>query len=394
MTKVVHVANDLDSETGGPPVAIFAICAAEASVGITSFVAAPVSNRSSRATLDLVNRVKDVEAVPFIFERVTAFAGRSARWGISPGLGWWLFRQVGQFDVVIIHGAWSFTSVAALAATLFRGRPSIMMPHESLTEFDVSRQGSRLRIYLKSILKKLYVRHCRLVIFASQRERKDSVSADWRARTSVIYHGVANPSETFRPRTEKVTAALTLGFLGRLHEKKNLDRLLLALAAAPPHALLIVGGDGPPALRQSLHELADALGLSSRVRWLGFVEPDQKDSFFAMIDVLVMPSAYESFGLVAAEALVRGVPAIVSPRTGIAEIIERYGGGVISEIENLADAITELSIDHVRLRKLSHEALAAAERALSISNLGVCLKREYVALLDAKTETSSTRKFA
>ena len=50
----------------------------------------------------------------------------------------------------------------------------------------------------------------------------------------------------------------------------------------------------------------------------------------AGLDVLAMPSEYESFGLSAAEAMLHGVPVLVSERTGIAEVIARHGGGRIT----------------------------------------------------------------
>jgi glycosyltransferase involved in cell wall biosynthesis len=46
-----------------------------------------------------------------------------------------------------------------------------------------------------------------------------------------------------------------------------------------------------------------------------------KDDFFASIDVLAMPSQFESFGIVAVESMMRGVPVILSPTTGVAELV-------------------------------------------------------------------------
>ena len=147
------------------------------------------------------------------------------------------------------------------------------------------------------------------VIFSSSLERRDS-----RRRSSsdtIILHPVENlPAPTsIRPIGKR------LGYLGRLHRKKNLEALLAGLAQVPG-ASLRVAGDGDPNYERALRTRAQTLGVASRVVWLGFLaDKDAIAAFFAEIDVLVMPSHYECFGMVAAESLAAGVPVVVSENT-------------------------------------------------------------------------------
>jgi glycosyltransferase involved in cell wall biosynthesis len=388
--RVLHISGTLDLDVGGPRVSILNFCAAGIPFGIEPLIVVPVGSTQSPVTRDITRSVADVGGAALPFSRIGFFKSKASRWGISPGLAWWVLRHAGDFDLVVLHGAWLFSSVAGLAAALFRARPCIMIPHESLTHFDVSRPGNRFRILLKSALKRVYGRYCRLVIFASERERYDSVSRDWRADTVVLYHAIADPAVTPQNgQAARRSGSLRLGFLGRLHEKKNVDRLLQTLAALPAEISLVIGGDGAPKLRAALRALAKELGLSTRVSWLGWVGPDDKNSFFTKIDVLVMPSAYESFGLVAAEAMVRGVPAIVSPTTGIAEIIGAYGGGIVAKPEELREVISTLNASPEKLEQLSREALEGARKALSLSTFGLRLKAEYLKLLAAQENNLS-----
>ncbi|WP_228980357.1 glycosyltransferase family 4 protein, partial [Streptomyces sp. DH12] len=100
-------------------------------------------------------------------------------------------------------------------------------------------------------------------------------------------------------------------YLGRLDAaQKGLDLLLRAYAEAAPHVTtdLRIAGDGPdePALRA----LADRLGIAHRVHWLGRVEGAARFDLLAGARLVCMPSRYETFGMVAAEALATGTPVL------------------------------------------------------------------------------------
>ncbi len=108
-------------------------------------------------------------------------------------------------------------------------------------------------------------------------------------------------------------------YVGRLEPLKGADVLLGAVAVAEgdqPLHVLVVGGDGaadPERIR--LAALAERLGLGGRVHFPGAVERDRLPLYYQAADVCVVPSYYESFGLVAVEALASGVP-VIATRVG------------------------------------------------------------------------------
>jgi glycosyltransferase involved in cell wall biosynthesis len=278
------------------------------------------------------------------------------------------------------------SSVAGLVAARRAGKPCVIVPHESLTEYDVNRKGSAARIVAKRNLKRAYGKHCQLFVFSSQAEAAQSFPHGSRASQSVLPLPLYDDRAASRPMPRDFPGpGLRLGFLGRLHPKKNVDTLLRALALLPERFTLIIGGDGPPDLRSTLVSLADQLGISRRVSWKGFVPSDRKDEFFQSIDVLVMPSAFESFGIVAAEAMMRGVPAIVSRPTGAAEIISRHGGGlaVDSNETGLTEALLSLDNDRQRMSELSKAAIAVSVGELSFSHIGSRLRDHLVRIAGA-----------
>jgi glycosyltransferase involved in cell wall biosynthesis len=131
--------------------------------------------------------------------------------------------------------------------------------------------------------------------------------------------------------------ALVIGSVARLVETKRIADLLAAaarLAAGPyPQLHVLIAGEGP--LRPQLEAQAAALGLAA-VRFLGY-HPDSAEAMRAM-DVFVLPSSWEGFGLVAAEAMATGAPVVATQAGGLAEVVAD-GAGLLVPVGDL-DALT------------------------------------------------------
>jgi glycosyltransferase involved in cell wall biosynthesis len=187
---------------------------------------------------------------------------------------------------------------------------------------------------------------------------------------------------------------LRVGFLGRIDPKKNLDLLIEAMAALPEEVHLTIAGDGPADLVGSLRLRADRLGVSDRLEWLGFVDSKERTRLLEGLDLLAMPSAFESFGLSAAEAMLHGVPVVVSQRTGIAELIRRHGGGRIVEadVASIAAAIGELEVDRESLRTMGAQGQAAVMEELDYVRVGQALHTAYVDATEVMHQARARRR--
>jgi len=89
---------------------------------------------------------------------------------------------------------------------------------------------------------------------------------------------------------------------------------------------LWLAGDGP--IRAKLEEQASNLGIAEKVRFLGLIAPEKVPQLLSEIDVMVVASHYETFGVVAAEALMVGVP-VIATRCGGPECIVQEGDGLL-----------------------------------------------------------------
>jgi len=130
-----------------------------------------------------------------------------------------------------------------------------------------------------------------------------------------------------------------------LSENKCIHNAIQAFGIAFKHnknITLTIGGDGPE--RPRLEKLSNDLGLSSKIKFLGLLNRNQVLEEISKADAFVLPSRYETFGVVVIEALALGKP-VVATRCGGPESIVDEGDGIlvpVDDIESLAGAMSNL----------------------------------------------------
>jgi glycosyltransferase involved in cell wall biosynthesis len=384
--KVLQVSSGLDPRTGGTATAAInvALAARRAGVAVTlAYGCTP--DAAARLAPDLARlEAAGVQTAGFPFWR--AGGRRAVRWAIAPALEAYLRAHAGAFDVVHVHSAWVASGVAAVRAARHAGRPSLLMPHEALTRFDMARGGNAGLRLAKRMLRTWYLRRVDRIVLSSDLERTDS-GLDHDPRALAIPHPVLDETLPAPDPGAAPGATLRIGFLGRLDPKKNLHRLAKALADAPA-AQLVIGGDGDPAYRAEVEAVIARHGVAPRVVWRGFVTSDAKAAFFRDVDVIAMPSAFECFGLVAAEALGAGKPVILSPTVGIADMIAEADCGAIvpPRADALAACFRRLG-DGIELARWRANARRVALALFSFAAHGARLRETYEGLRDGRDAT-------
>lgn len=180
------------------------------------------------------------------------------------------------------------------------------------------------------------------------------------AHVSVVPNGVdldcRDTAE--RPRSD-------LLFLGRMEiAQKGLDLLLDAYGRIAPDtsADLVVAGEGPD--RAAVETLAARRGLGDRIRWLGRVDGRARTDALAGAAVLCMPSRYETFGMVAAEALACGTPVVAFDLPCLREVVAGDGGVLVPpyDVDAFAGAVLELLSDPERRRRMGSAGRLSSQR--------------------------------
>jgi glycosyltransferase involved in cell wall biosynthesis len=187
-------------------------------------------------------------------------------------------------------------------------------------------------------------------------------------RVYVVAHGVPDMAGTIAVPPRQAADPVRLVFIGQLILRKGIDTLLDALPAVAEGCSFeidIAGvpfGFDPESAFRVKHGGAAWL---EKVRFLGFVDDDAKWRLIAQADIVVIPSRYESFGLVAVEAMMLGKPVISTIAGGIPEVVEHGVTGILippGDARALAEAIRRL-IDDADLR--ARMGAAGRERYLA-----------------------------
>lgn len=162
-------------------------------------------------------------------------------------------------------------------------------------------------------------------------------------------------------RAEGVHGKFITLFVGHEFERKRLDLVIHALHSLPDnHELWVIGGRMSNVNDYIL--LATELNVQNRVRFLGTV-PDA-ERYFEMADAFVLPSNYETWGLVSLEAMACGVPVIMTPVGCARKVIVNDENGYIVDYDSqeIADKLNFLAINVEKHAVMKRSARLKAEQ--------------------------------
>lgn len=148
-------------------------------------------------------------------------------------------------------------------------------------------------------------------------------------------------------------SAPVLLFVGQINWKKNLRCILEAAARLERPFRLVLAGQGPH--EKEVLKLAEALGIGERVLFTGHIgDPDTLNSLYAIADLFLFPSLYDTSGLVTREAAAQRTPSVVVSGSSAAEGIVDGENGFLCEDDpaSLAAAIGSALADPYRLARV------------------------------------------
>ena len=311
------------------------------------------------------------------------------------GVDAWRLTQGAEYD--LIHAHYWLSGVAALALRERWSVPVLQMFH------TLGRLKNRAARSVTELEPALRLREETRIVGASDRivaanvvERAELLR-DYAAhapRIATIPCGVDTalfaPGD---PTAARVALALqphpVLLWVGRIAPIKGLDTLLDAIArlraAGTALSLLIVGGEADEPRNGhevALRERLERLGLGTAVRFVGPLPQDVLPTYYVAADVTVLPSYYESFGMVALEAMACGSPVIASRVGGLVTTVRDGVTGFLvpeSDVGALAERIAALIADPDLRWRIGREGVrwAAAHRWPCVAE-AIC--REYASL--------------
>lgn len=300
------------------------------------------------------------------------------RIGFSPNVRK-VLDSLGQFDIYHVQGVWEHYGHSVARYAHRNRKPYIftlrgMLYPQALAHSRLFKKGW-LALFLRNDLKNAA---CIQATCAEELEHYRNLG--FRNPVAVIPNPIdISPIE---PRQAEPAGAFTLGYLGRIHPRKRIERLIYALDAlkseAPDMRLIIIGG-GDDQYERFLRDEVSRLNLNNRVEFTGFVNGKEKDNAICRISVLAVPSDFENFGNIVIEALARAIPVIASKGTPW-QSLETNGCGWW--IDNDQDSINRTVLEAYLLSPDRRVAMGVngrklVEREYSVEHLGAKMVELY-----------------
>ena len=182
--------------------------------------------------------------------------------------------------------------------------------------------------------------------------------------------GLFRPLDRDRLRRDMSLQGPTIASVGSLIDRKG-HHLVIEAMTASPDATLIIAGDGPD--KAKLQNLAKALGVDDRVRFLGAVAHEALPEVYNAADLLVLASSREGWPNVLLEAMACGTPAVATDVWGNREVIGDDAAGDLLAARN-ADAIAR-AVNERLARPGERRATRAYAEAFSWAETSQKLKR-------------------
>lgn len=285
------------------------------------------------ASLDRRSHVSNLNGVKVIFA--------SRLWNVSSApLSLEMFQRVAKMetDITHLHAPYPFGEIANYLGG--HARATVVTYHS-----DIVRQKMMGALYTP-VLHRVLARVTTIIATSPNYIASSEVLRRWQDKCVVV--PLASPPQSKAPELSPQfmnRPNRELLFAGKLRYYKGVNYLLQALTLIPNAGLTIVG-TGP--MEREWKQLADSLGISPRVTWVGQVSDRELRAYYDSCDVFVLPCSErsEAFGMVQLEAMAAGKPVVsCDVNTGVAWVNRNEITGLVvppKDPRALADALARL----------------------------------------------------
>jgi len=351
--KILHVIRAVASTYGGPSIAVHQMAVGLVEQGIKVDIVSTTADGNSELNVPIETPVLKNGVRYFYFPRQI---GKT--WCFSWPLTRWLYAHIKKYDLLHIHGTFTYPILIASQLAKRANIPYIIRPAGTLDSYCIAQKAWKKQIYYQTIFQRV-LKAAAAIHATSLSEQNNLVQLGVGTKTWVIPLGV-NVS-ILKKINNQTNSPLQLLFLSRIHPIKGLPVLFQALAIVKTQGvspILTIAGDGEPDYVQKLKKMLDLLDLQEQVKFIGWVQGEKKTTTFVNSHLFILPSYHENFGIVVAEAMAVGLPVIITDQVAFSKDVLRSEAGVVVPIDSpelLAEAILKLSDPNIR-EHLAHNA--------------------------------------
>lgn len=292
------------------------------------------------------------------------------RYKFSAELLQWLYDHAKEFDIAHIHALFSPVSTASAMVCRYRKLPYILRPLGTLDPADLEKKKFLKKAYI-ALFEKANLAGAAAIHFTSHQEAQVSDHFGLSTRDLIIPLGV-NSAVPFPLKQKLETSSPRILFMSRIEPKKGLNLLIPALEKLLLENInfhFILAGNNPQdgEYEAKIRREIEQSPLANHTTITGFVSGEIKAKLLQESDIFVLPSYYENFGIAVAEAMVSGLPVVISNQVYIWEDVEQAKAGWVAncDVESLA-GILRLALKDPAERK--QRGLNAQQYALKHYN--------------------------
>lgn len=359
--KILHTISGLGVSSGGPSRSVFYTVQGLQQQGVDATI---LTYRPRKGDSFVANEC-------FIKE----LPSTAPRFGYSPVLKKYLLNH--QFDLYHTQAIWQYPTYITAKIARKNKKPYIITP--------------RGMLYPQALKKSAWKKQMMLAL--SLKKDLNEATAIHATCKDEMYHlralGIKSPIAVIpnpvhfevKDIPTVVNDKVRVGYLGRVHPRKNIERLIDAwsrLGNRVDDCELVIIGAGDDTYHQFLKNEAIRLHLGNVV-FTGFLTGMEKDKAVESLAYLVVPSDFENFGMIVPEALVKGIPVIASKGTPWGELSTHHcGWWVDNDVNTLAETVeTAVNTPEDLRRKMGENGVRLVKENYSIEVVAQKMKRLY-----------------
>ncbi|MGF1673229.1 MAG: hormogonium polysaccharide biosynthesis glycosyltransferase HpsP [Rivularia sp. (in: cyanobacteria)] len=351
--KILQIVPSISLIYGGPSQMVLGLAPALAKQGVKVTVLTTDSNGDTgQKALDVpLNSPIQQDGYEIIYFKCSPFR----RYKFSVDLLKWLNNHAHEYDLAHIHALFSPLSSTAAAVCRAKKLPYILRPLGTLDPADLRKKKQLKQLYA-AILERPNIAKAAAIHFTSEQEAKVSHRFGAITKDLVIPLGVNDGGKErwgdegidIRTQYNIPEDKPLILFMSRIDPKKGLDLLIPALEKLLNEQLnfhFILAGTNPqdPSYEKKINLQIQASPLNKHTTVTGFVTGELKYGLLEAADLFVLPSYYENFGIAVAEAMVTGIPVVISDQVHICQEVSSSQSGWVgtTNVESIADLLRE-----------------------------------------------------
>ncbi|WP_162942683.1 glycosyltransferase [Cryobacterium soli] len=366
--KIIQVTASISQDDGGPSTSIKALNREFLRMGHDAVIITSDSLGPSDGFQVRLGAPVEVDGCQVIFHHTSKYApykyARTMRRTLE--------RELATADCVLVDGLYLPSTVTAFRAARRAETPFILQPHGTLDVYDRRKNSWIKSVFDLWIGRRIYSSSAAIVV-TSDLERVDALPSNQTFPIAVIPLGASLEASQAVDNVDRwlaVPREARFVFLGRLARKKRPDLLIRswALSNSKVKGQLLVVGPDHEFTRQELESLADELGVSESVTFLGGIGQREAAYVLRSAGVFVLPTERENFGIALAEAMMAGCAILTTDEAALSRTVNSAGAGLVlssANTETLARALDELIGEPAAVSEMGRAGGVAANRDLT-----------------------------